>query len=778
MSMVMRPKYRNRPLQKLSALLPAALLPAALLSMTWAQYATAQPGTRGPLLDLFAGVGAEGNFADVAAYGTPGCGTFGNATGNNIAAGVGIGFPGLVDRGGGLGLSLIVGYERSSVTIATDPSEPLVVIDPGLGTPVFLDRALRLNGTFGTATLGTLLRYEATDRLTLLAGPWFGLRVNGGAERAESLTGADGFRFSNGGRERELGGVPDLVLNDISIGGEISAEYDIPLSPKISLVPRGTARFTAMSPVEGYAWQRLTVRASVALRFDLGSNAREQEQVGIEPHDSSPPTEPSVSLSAGRRLESPANQPREADPTVRPTNAPTATDRSPTPLPTADPPAAASDDVVPSDADPSDAGSSDAALPSAVPPSAAPPPAGPQTLTVAVDLRSVDSAGAVLPVATVKVVEIFHVQRTELLRSIYFDRGSSSIASRYHRLTPRAADTFSLEALVDPEVMKTHRHALNVLGGRMRSIPGSRITIAGSRSADEPATLAEKRAESVRSYLSDVWSIDPSRVAITALPADYPTTRQKDSDGRSENRMVVFLEGAPELFAPLATEQVEQRIEPPLVKITPSIAGNDDVEEWNLAVNLGERELARVTSRDSDVGMLDLNWRQVGTEENLADLTARLAVRGRGGTWYRAESHLPLRLDRRERVVSRDITVSGESERRVYTLFAFDYDSEGISPRNEEVLMEIARAVRKGARIGVTGYTDRIGDDDHNAGLSLRRARKVAAALKEIIANQGIVSTVMETVGAGTTTDEFDNDLPEGRVLSRRVKIVVEQSVR
>ena len=88
----------------------------------------------------------------------------------------------------------------------------------------------------------------------------------------------------------------------------------------------------------------------------------------------------------------------------------------------------------------------------------------------------------------------------------------------------------------------------------------------------------------------------------------------------------------------------------------------------------------------------------------------------------------------------------------------------------------IASAILPGARVRVTGYTDRIGNERRNRDLSLQRAERVAAELERRLAARGITGATITIEGAGPEVSRFENDLPEGRFLSRGVSVVVEQA--
>jgi outer membrane protein OmpA-like peptidoglycan-associated protein len=71
--------------------------------------------------------------------------------------------------------------------------------------------------------------------------------------------------------------------------------------------------------------------------------------------------------------------------------------------------------------------------------------------------------------------------------------------------------------------------------------------------------------------------------------------------------------------------------------------------------------------------------------------------------------------------------------------------------------------------VAIQGYTDSVGNDDYNQGLSERRAESVKAYLT----SQGIGSTRLVASGKGRSDPVADNDSASGRQQNRRVEVVI-----
>jgi outer membrane protein OmpA-like peptidoglycan-associated protein len=90
-------------------------------------------------------------------------------------------------------------------------------------------------------------------------------------------------------------------------------------------------------------------------------------------------------------------------------------------------------------------------------------------------------------------------------------------------------------------------------------------------------------------------------------------------------------------------------------------------------------------------------------------------------------------------------------------------------------LQDVAGAISDDAEVTITGYTDRVGDAVGNRQLSLDRAKAVQSALRAIRQHAGhaVASQQMTVHGLGNEQEVFNNDLPEGRLLSRMVQITI-----
>ena len=112
----------------------------------------------------------------------------------------------------------------------------------------------------------------------------------------------------------------------------------------------------------------------------------------------------------------------------------------------------------------------------------------------------------------------------------------------------------------------------------------------------------------------------------------------------------------------------------------------------------------------------------------------------------------------------------------------FDFDSDRLKSAAKAKMYKIAEVVNEpkveSRTIAVEGHADSIGSDTYNMDLSKRRSESVSRALvfsgvrKERLATRGFGDR--NPIAPNINPDGSDN--PEGRILNRRVELIIEHS--
>ena len=107
----------------------------------------------------------------------------------------------------------------------------------------------------------------------------------------------------------------------------------------------------------------------------------------------------------------------------------------------------------------------------------------------------------------------------------------------------------------------------------------------------------------------------------------------------------------------------------------------------------------------------------------------------------------------------------------------FDFDKAEIKPQYRETLSRIAGILMtlKGYSIYVYGYTDDVGTQDYNLGLSERRAQ----AVRDFLVKAGLDPKIMSTKGFGKSDPRVKGTSEGARAKNRRVEIgIVDSSLQ
>ena len=191
---------------------------------------------------------------------------------------------------------------------------------------------------------------------------------------------------------------------------------------------------------------------------------------------------------------------------------------------------------------------------------------------------------------------------------------------------------------------------------------------------------------------------------------------------------------------------------------------DSSLTSWNVVASQGGRELKRFEGTTPPKPSLD--WVMADDQKSMPKLPGvidyRMTAVGTHGDSSVAAGTLPI-----EQTTLHTKKVQRVAEREVerFNLVRFDFQSAQIAGANARLVEMIKEKIKPNSVVTITGHTDRTGDSTINMQLSLERARNTAKAL----------GTPNATIrGLGSESLPYDNNYPEGRVLSRTVEIVIE----
>ncbi|MDB5036324.1 MAG: OmpA/MotB domain protein [Chlorobi bacterium] len=358
--------------------------------------------------------------------------------------------------------------------------------------------------------------------------------------------------------------------------------------------------------------------------------------------------------------------------------------------------------------------------------------------------------------------------------ALFFDGGSAEIASRYVTLTDPAGTAGFADTAIPGGTFQKYYQLLNIIGFRMRKYPDARITVTGCNSAEtaagETRELSSRRAENIAKYLTDIWGIDQSRIAVTSrgLP-EIPSDRH-DPLGIAENRRVEISSADWEIIRPVVDADFRRL---PIQNtmyfqmrngVPDSLVASREIEiiwdgkPWHVMSNIGIADSVSPA----------WSWARNGNPDPESDdfpsrstpFIARLTVHLRDGALLHSDDlSIPV-----------EVVEEGNAERD-YTITIFGFRQTGLTALNRRVLREYVYPdiEQWGGQVDVMGYADIVEAGAEGARLSGERATAVAADIRATVKK-----SPPTTIRAHPMADKnaiYPNEFPEGRFYNRTVQV-------
>lgn len=371
-----------------------------------------------------------------------------------------------------------------------------------------------------------------------------------------------------------------------------------------------------------------------------------------------------------------------------------------------------------------------------------------------------------------------------LLNSVFFDGSSAEIPSRYVLLTKEQAEGFREDVLQKETTenmtgrsarqLNVYHNILNILGDRMRSNPGTTITLSGASGAG--IATGRAFAESVKQYLVVEFGIDGSRIATRATakplyPSEQPGGNKELVLLRAEDNRVDIESTSPELLLEVGGGMMRPvhimatQVDPMDSQVIFTVGGaKEALSSWsiNMTDDKGVVQHYGPYTRDmaSVPGSVILGNSPTGDYKvTLVEITKKGIIK---------EKETTVHLIREEAPMGKGFRYS--------VIFNFD-KSKGIEVYDKFLTDVVTPLISSGSTVIIHGHTDIIGDDEYNQKLSDSRAQQTQKIIERALVNSGKTDVKFETLGFGEDVSHspFDNDLPEQRFYNRTVIIDIIQ---
>jgi outer membrane protein OmpA-like peptidoglycan-associated protein len=241
-----------------------------------------------------------------------------------------------------------------------------------------------------------------------------------------------------------------------------------------------------------------------------------------------------------------------------------------------------------------------------------------------------------------------------LMDTVFFETGKSELPEHYVLFRERSQTDFFDETGFSSAIDK-YNNVLNLVGQDMRENPSARVRIVGCNSdmgvEEGDLDLSRRRAETVKTYLSTVWAIDPSRMDVEArnLPANPTPTIVVGS--RPENQRVEITFDSLELQNEAAQQFVVERANRGELEIAPDIVAEYGLESWELTLHTDDHVIKTLQGTDDLESAYTFSLNELGLETLMAsrELEARIRVADVHGDTHEATAGpLPVTVSKTE----------------------------------------------------------------------------------------------------------------------------------
>jgi outer membrane protein OmpA-like peptidoglycan-associated protein len=378
-----------------------------------------------------------------------------------------------------------------------------------------------------------------------------------------------------------------------------------------------------------------------------------------------------------------------------------------------------------------------------------------------------------------RVTEIF-----PLRNYVFFNEGSKEIPNRYVLLTQNQVkdfredqlETFAPKNLSDrsKRQMTVYYNILNILGDRMQKNPSATISLIGSSNDGNTDGLA--MAESVKTYLVNIFSINESRITTRGQEKPIVSSEQPGATLelvllREGDRRVTIESNSPDLLmefqsgpdAQLKPVQILVSQEAPIESyLTFNNKGaGEALSSWSLQV---ADEQGKIQSfgpyKEDEVkipGKSILGTRPEG------DYKVKMIGQTKSGKIVEKETPVHIVL-----------WTPAQMEEGIRYSIIYEFNKSKAIEMYEKYLTDVVTPkIPIGATVMIHGHTDIIGEESYNQGLSLSRANDARNIIESALGKVGRSDVKFDVSGFGENESNapFDNKTPEERFYNRTVII-------
>ena len=380
-------------------------------------------------------------------------------------------------------------------------------------------------------------------------------------------------------------------------------------------------------------------------------------------------------------------------------------------------------------------------------------------------IYGIDTNGVKTEDFTLSLEEIETEEYLPILTNIYFAPNSDNIAStNIKQLDDLGVSNFREEHL-PPDAIELNHTMINLIAYRMYDNSAAKIILTGYADESENSSLALSRANAVKNYLMQNWGISPSKITIKT--GTNPKRKgANQSDIIEENsRVEVAPDGSKsnDLFEPIRLLFIEKIANPPMIEFEP-VVKDKNINRININVEHNNNEIANFSSSI----LTNFTWilKNLKNIKNDNPLNIEFTLKDSRNKSQKIKKDINIKqtgIMKKRELPENDFVI----ER--YSLILFDYDKAELAKADKEYLKKIKAKVKPGSEVIISGYADRNGSQEYNTNLAKKRCEEVRKALN-------VKNTIIKPFGNKVLL--FDNTTPEGRALSRTVRVEIKTMLK
>lgn len=380
---------------------------------------------------------------------------------------------------------------------------------------------------------------------------------------------------------------------------------------------------------------------------------------------------------------------------------------------------------------------------------------------------------------SLRVSEIF-----PLRNYVFFNEGSNAIPNRYELLRKEDVKDFKEDQLKITSIenlsgrstrqMTVYYNILNILGDRMQKNPSTTITLVGS--SEEGPESGRAMANSIKIYLTDVFSISAARISVEGrtkpeIPSEQPGGKRELELLREGDRRVSIESNSPVLLmefqsgpnAPLKPVMITypQTAPPESDVVFNNVGAKENLVSWKLEIKDENGKVQTFGPYKEDKASIagksilgnrpegNYNVKMIGTTK-----TGQNTIK-------EAPAHFTL-------------WTPAKVEEGIRFSIIYEFNESKATSIYEKYLTEIVTPkIPVGATVIIKGHTDIIGGETHNQDLSLARANDVKVLIAKSLSKAGRNDVTFQVNGFGEdeNASPFNNKTPEERFYNRTVII-------